>query len=238
MPASRQSVGALKCINTFGRKSFSDAELLRGFPEDYKYCENGKYPVAADDLDLSGSGPLLVKVGSVTVLIGGGKDGFLYQVDAQHLNKRDQPENDSNTPRVIRFGKLGCPDGTHHIMGGPVVWPGTDRNTIFIAREDDGVYALRLGGDGLSEPSGSRKEKTSFTVNGHPGAILSLSANGDVSATGILWAYQATGQTHVATFGSPRIRGAILRALNASDLSEELWNERRGMRFRRQFRSL
>src|ERR1035438_7041829 len=105
MPASRQSVGALKCINTFGRKSFSDAELLRGFPEDYKYCENGKYPVAADDLDLSGSGPLLVKVGSVTVLIGGGKDGFLYQVDAQHLNKRDQPENDSNTPRVIRFGK-------------------------------------------------------------------------------------------------------------------------------------
>jgi outer membrane protein assembly factor BamB len=59
----------------------------------------------------------------------------------------------------------------------------------------------------------------------HPAAILSLSANGNRSGSGILWAVHAD-RTETMPGGNPffdPVRG-ILRAYDAEDLSHELWN--------------
>ncbi len=52
-----------------------------------------------------------------------------------------------------------------------------------------------------------------------PGGVLSLSANGSVPHTGIVWAsHQFTGDAN------NDVRPGILRAIDAEDISKELWN--------------
>jgi outer membrane protein assembly factor BamB len=52
-----------------------------------------------------------------------------------------------------------------------------------------------------------------------PGAMLSLSANGSTPGTGILWASHPTNED-----ANQGIVPGTLRAIDASNLSNELWN--------------
>lgn len=54
---------------------------------------------------------------------------------------------------------------------------------------------------------------------GNNGALLSVSSNGNLDSTGILWAsYSANGDANQS------VRPGILRAIDASDVTKELWN--------------
>ena len=54
---------------------------------------------------------------------------------------------------------------------------------------------------------------------GNSGAVLSVSSNGSVDSTGILWAsYAANGDANQS------VRPGILRAIDATDVTKELWN--------------
>ena len=54
---------------------------------------------------------------------------------------------------------------------------------------------------------------------GNNGAVLSVSSNGSVDSTAILWAsYAANGDANQS------VRPGILRAIDASDVTKELWN--------------
>src|SRR6185312_13782560 len=54
---------------------------------------------------------------------------------------------------------------------------------------------------------------------GNSGALLSVSSDGSADSTAILWAsYAATGDANQS------VRPGILRALNANDVTKELWN--------------
>ncbi|HEY0434687.1 MAG TPA: discoidin domain-containing protein, partial [Chitinophagaceae bacterium] len=54
---------------------------------------------------------------------------------------------------------------------------------------------------------------------GHSGAVLSTSSNGSIDSTGILWAsYASTGDANQL------VCPGILRAVDASDVTKELWN--------------
>jgi hypothetical protein len=54
---------------------------------------------------------------------------------------------------------------------------------------------------------------------GNNGAVLSVSSNGSVDSTGILWAsYAATGDANQS------VRPGMLRAMDATDVTKELWN--------------
>src|SRR4029079_11303079 len=54
---------------------------------------------------------------------------------------------------------------------------------------------------------------------GNNGAMLSVSSNGSIDSTGILWAsYAANGDANQS------IRPGILRAIDATDVTKELWN--------------
>lgn len=56
-------------------------------------------------------------------------------------------------------------------------------------------------------------------LNGHPGGMLAVSANGSAPGTGVVWAsHNLVGDANQAT------RPRILRAYNAADLTQEIWN--------------
>ena len=78
----------------------------------------------------------------------------------------------------------------------------------------DRLRAYRFKGDTLEEtPFAMRPEVT----QGHPGAMISLSANGNKD--GILWA-----AIHASGSSWHESRPGILHAYDADDITHELWN--------------
>jgi hypothetical protein len=191
----------------------------------------------AGDNDLSGSGPALIDFtlggGTTrTFAVGGGKEGHLYTIETDLITHPDLVEDQSvralhGQLRVVEDNpSLPChqshPTMGHHIMGGPVFWPRWQDNLVsqFLSVENDCVLGFKF------KPGiGFDPNPTTFTsdaIEGHPGAILSLSANGDSEGSGILWmAYALSPPGEDATFDTRRGR---LAAYNAENLSRELWN--------------
>lgn len=62
--------------------------------------------------------------------------------------------------------------------------------------------------------------ETTPLAEGMPGGILSISANGALAGTAILWASLSIGDA------TETIVPGILRAFDAEDLSRELWNSK------------
>ncbi|GAC1401500.1 MAG: hypothetical protein NVSMB49_16100 [Ktedonobacteraceae bacterium] len=133
----------------------------------------------------------------------------------------------------------------HHVHGGPVFWNGPQGRWIYVWVEEDVLKAFALLPNGIfdTEPTSSPIKGFSnpqqgipssrANVNGlggapgkspgMPGAMLSISANGNTVGTGILWA------SHPLDNANQKIVPGILRAYDASDLSKELWNSRVNM---------
>ncbi|HEY0786282.1 MAG TPA: hypothetical protein VGD62_10455 [Acidobacteriaceae bacterium] len=154
-----------------------------------------------DDNDLDSSGPTLIP--GQHLAIGGGKEGVLYVVDTEHL------------------GHLGDEHAVQHFKATSshihslVYWKSAKRGDLLYVwgqRDKERVYRLENGR--LDEtPVMTRPDQN----EGHPGAMLSLSANGD--RDGILWAaIHATGDSWHES------RPGILHAYDADDIGHELWN--------------
>ena len=153
------------------------------------------------DNDLNSSGATLIP--GTDFVLGGGKTGILYILDRNHL------------------GHLGDEHAVEHFaatvshLHSIVYWKSDQKGGLLYMwgqRDRAKVYALR---DGRFDPmpAMSRPE-----VNeGHPGAMISLTANG--GSNGILWAaIHATGDSWHES------RPGILHAFDANDINHELWN--------------
>ncbi len=66
--------------------------------------------------------------------------------------------------------------------------------------------------------------KTTDKINGHPGAILSLSAKGATQKTGILWAVNADRSKRSDDNNFTQLVHGVLHAYDAENLKTELWN--------------
>lgn len=155
----------------------------------------------AKDMDVDSSGATLIP--GTDLVIGGGKQGVLYVLDKRHL------------------GHLGDENALQHFQAtvshlhSLVYWNSDKKGRLLYVwgqRDKARVFALKDGR--LTEtPVMTRPE-----VNqGHPGAMLSLSANG--GKEGILWAaIHATGDSWHES------RPGILHAYDADDIGHELWN--------------
>jgi len=154
-----------------------------------------------DDADLDSSGATLIP--GTNLVLGGGKQGVLYVLDKRHL------------------GHLGDENALQHFQASGshlhsfVYWKSDKKGgLLYVWGQRDHARVYGLKGDRLSEtPVMMRPE-----VNqGHPGAMLSLSANG--GKEGILWAaIHATGDSWHES------RPGILHAYDADDIEHELWN--------------
>jgi len=165
------------------------------------FTPTNHFQLDKNDNDLDSSGALLVP--GKHLVVGGGKEGVLYLIDADN------------------FGHLGDEHALQHFpitgshLHSLVYWKSAKNGELlYLWGQRDRLRAYKFEGRKLIEtPFMSRAE-----VNeGHPGAMLSLSANGDKD--GILWAaIHATGDSWHES------RPGVLYAYDADDLSHELWN--------------
>jgi hypothetical protein len=154
-----------------------------------------------DDNDLNSSGAVLIP--GTHLVVGGGKEGVLYALNTEH------------------FGHLGDEHAAQHFhatsshLHSMVYWKSAKNGELlYLWGQRDRARAYKLLGNRFDEtPFMIRPDKN----DGHPGAMLSLSANG--GKDGILWAaIHATGDSWDES------RPGILHAYDADDITHELWN--------------
>ena len=115
-----------------------------------------------------------------------------------------------------------------HIMGGPVVWnrPASAGGALlYHSGETDVLRAFAFDGRRIGANAIATSKESNW---GHPGAMLSLSANGTTPGTGIIWSYARgpnTGEEGVHT-----IMPGILRAYDAGDVNRLLWTSQMNLR--------
>lgn len=153
------------------------------------------------DNDLNSSGATLIP--GTHLVLGGGKEGVLYALDTHNL------------------GHLGDEHALQHFkatashLHSLVYWQSAVvGRLLYVWGQRDKAKVYKFDGDKLGETPVTMRDVPN---EGHPGAMLSLSANGD--RDGILWAaIHATGDSWHES------RPGILHAYDAIDIRHELWN--------------
>lgn len=157
-----------------------------------------------DDDDLSGSGFTLLP--GTNLLLGGGKEGVLYLLNKDNLGHQ--------TPDDRQAQKISA---TGHVMGGPVYWRSLTQQFIYNWSEDDVLKAYEFTGSSIVT---TPRAQGQIVSPGHPGGTLTVSSNGSIADSAIIWASMPTEN---AKHG---LHAGILRAFNAITL-EELWSSER-----------
>ena len=173
----------------------------------------------AADSDLS-SGAILLPH---NLLVTGSKDGRLYVLDATNLGKYSAG-GDKILQTLTTPGKANGALG--HVHGGAIYYdsPNGGGEKVFLWPEDSPLMEYTLNattrtlGGLVTDPI-----PTATFTPGHPGAILTLSANGDVAGTGILWAsFPTQNGTNGAWFTTS---AGDLFAVDASNITHVLWSD-------------
>jgi hypothetical protein len=188
--------------------STPDTPLLDWFtPDDVDLLNNF-------DLDLSGSGPILVP--GTNLILGGGKSGYFYLTRTDDLGHRSS--NDVNIVQVFENSRTH--DDYEQIKGGPVYWNRDGGVGPWMYVWSDGCNnfnAYRFNGTDFDTPPVS--QSTILSPCGSSGGVLTLSAAGSAPGSGIVWSSMVrTGD------GNSGVHAGVLRAFDADDLSTELWN--------------
>jgi hypothetical protein len=156
-----------------------------------------------EDGDLGSGGALVLpdEVGSPDhphLLVGGGKEGTMYLLDRDNLGQFNT-DNDSQIVQSLI-----------HSVGSIYSAPAYFNSYVYFLAFQDVLKAFSITNGQLSEAPVSQGN----TVFGFTGATPSISANGTNNA--IVWTVQVDGWQSA--------QPAILRAYNATNLNEELYN--------------
>jgi hypothetical protein len=165
------------------------------------FTPTNHFQLDKDDNDLDSSGATLIP--GTHLVVGGGKEGVLYLIDTEHL------------------GHLGDEHAAQHFqitsshLHSVVYWKSAKNGELlYLWGQRDKARVYKFSDGKLDEtPVMTRPERN----EGHPGAMLSLSANGD--RDGILWA-----AIHAIGDSWDRSQPGVLHAYDADDINHELWN--------------
>jgi hypothetical protein len=161
------------------------------------------------DLDYGGMGSLLIP--NTTLFLTGGKDGNLYLLDRDNMGGYQPSSN--NVHQVVA---LGSNDINMHCQA--AYYKGGSGEFVYVWSENDPLRAIPVTPNGLLALSGEAIS-TVAGPTGQSGAILSVSSNGAQAGTAILWAAHASSGD-----AEHDVRPGILRAFDANDVTNELWN--------------
>jgi hypothetical protein len=183
-------------------------------PYNYLALERG-------DRDLGASGAMLIP-GSNLVL-GGSKEGKLYLLDRANFGQYNAA---GDTQIVQSISVTGI--NRSHIHGTPVYWKSAAGEFVYVMAEEDYLKQLNFTGgklqlksmSALRTPFDPGPKPGGYTM---PGGVLVLSADGDKTSTGVLWA-----TTTLTKDSNQAVVPGVLRAFDASDVGkDELWNSER-----------
>ncbi len=172
------------------------------------------------DADLSTGAILLPH----NLLITGSKGGFIYVLDRTNLGKYSAT-GDRALQRLSTPGGLAGLPG--HLHGGPIYYssPGSGAERVYLWPEDSQLsgYDLDPSTHFLKTSAGGAptvQGHFAAVLPGHPGGIMTLSANAGVAGTAILWASTPkdplNGAWHTLDTG-------VLYAIDAEDITHVLW---------------
>jgi len=166
------------------------------------------------DFDLGSFGPVMLP--GTRLLLGGAKSGKLYLVNGDDLGGYQQ--GPGGTDRVVESFQAAALN-SYALNGAPVYWssPGGPRLYFWPAGQALKQFGMTIN-SAISAtipitPVTSGKTQLDALLYG---GYLSLSANGSAPGSGIVWAI------HPLLQGG--VRQGVLRAYNAEDVSQELWN--------------
>jgi hypothetical protein len=165
------------------------------------FTPGNHFTLDEQDADLNSSGATLIP--GKRLVLGGGKEGVLYTLDTRN------------------FGHLGDEHALQHFkatashLHSLVYWKSAKAGELlYVWGQRDRARVYKFTGDKLEETPAAMRDVAN---EGHPGAMLSLSANGDKD--GVLWAaIHATGDSWHES------RPGVLHAYDAADIRRELWN--------------
>ncbi len=165
------------------------------------FTPTNHFALDKSDTDLDSSGATLIP--GTHLVLGGGKQGVLYTLDTRNL------------------GHLGDEHALQHFQATAshlhslVYWQSAKAgDLLYVWGQRDKAKVYKLEGEKLGEAPLMMRDVPN---EGHPGAMLSLSANGNKD--GILWAaIHATGDSWHES------RPGVLHAYDADDIRHELWN--------------
>jgi len=166
------------------------------------------------DLDLSGSGPILLP--GTDLIIGGGKSGVFYMTHTTSLGHLSA----GDTNIVQLFDNSRVQGQNDQIKGGAVYWNRDGGLGPWMYVWSDGCNhfnAYHFNGTTFDLPAVS--QSTILSPCGSSGGVLTLSANGSTPGSGIVWSSMPTN-----TDGNSGVHDGTLRAFDADDLNTELWN--------------
>ena len=170
----------------------------------------------AGDNDLGSSGP--IKVPGTNLMVMGGKGGgTCYLVDMTNMGHKVTGDT-----QIRQSWHCADPDNvrggdTHHLHNAMVAWQSPAGLNLYSWGENDFGRAWRFNGTTFNVPAQS--VSTVLPPEGMPGGIMSLSASGSTAGTGILWVSMP-----FAGDANQNVVPGVLRAFNAEDLTQELWN--------------
>lgn len=160
------------------------------------------------DADLGSSGAMLIP--DTNLVVGAGKQGVLYVVSRTNMG-HVQSGSDSQIVQSWPASTGGRFDGS------PIYWNSPNQGPlIYIWADNDPLKAFRLSG-GLFQTT--PVAQSAVKSAGMPGGLLSLSANGSIAGTGIVWAAMT-----LSGSANQQTQPGILRAYDAGDVTHELWN--------------
>ena len=176
-------------------------------PYDYQYLNDY-------DLDYGSMGGLLIP--NSGYYLTGAKDGTLYLVNKDAMGGYSPSGN--QVQQVVPLG------GSANMHCQTAYYKGSSQEFIYVWSENDQLRAIPFDRAGnLLDP----QRQVVFSgagPTGQSGAVLSVSSNGSKDGTGIVWAsYAFSGDAEHSV--SP----GMLRALDANDVTKELWNNRQNV---------
>jgi hypothetical protein len=141
-----------------------------------------------NDVDLGSGGALLLP--GTRRIVGGGKTGILYLLDADTLGEEQEFQGFVNVydPTFVVDSDW---EGGPHLHGGPVAWQGGDANLVrfYGWAENDRLkaYVYDRAADQFA-PGSPIAGSVVSPQDIMPGGMISLSADGNQAGSGIIWA--------------------------------------------------
>jgi hypothetical protein len=166
------------------------------------FTPDNQNTLALTDTDLGSGGPLLIP--NTKLLVGGGKQGILYLIDSSNMGHLQTGNGQIVQSFQASHGEI------HHTA----YWDRSGAPLLFLWPYNDVLKAFQFGnGTFNTTPVAQNSLNANF-----PSGVLAVSANGSTPGSGIVWATTASSNS------SYNVVVGTLRAFDASNVSNELWD--------------
>ncbi len=171
-------------------------------PYNYPYLEN-------NDLDYGGLGAFLIP--NSNLFFTGCKDGNFYILDKDNMGGYNDGIN-----KIHQTVSINNANANMHCQ--PSYYKAAAGEYIYVWPENEPLHQIPISG-GLLNLTQQKTYNSNGPV-GQNGGVISVSSNGSIDSTAIVWIAHAI-PPYDAEHG---VRPGILRAFSATDVTKELWN--------------